>query len=49
LLDGKVSTPPLDDQKMCHLGEVYLQSLVQMPEPSRSRIYGLALELMARS
>jgi hypothetical protein len=49
LLDGKATSPPLEDIKMCHLGEIYLQSLIEMPEPTRSRIYGLAVELMARS
>jgi len=49
LLDGKMQDPPMDDSKLCHLGQVYLQTLSEMPEPSRSRIFALAIELMAKS
>lgn len=49
LLDGKMPDPPLDDVKMCAAGQVYLEVLKTLPEASRSRIYGLALELMAKS
>lgn len=49
LLDGKASDPPIDDAKMCHAGQAYLETLALMPEPSRVRIYGFAVELMARS
>lgn len=49
LLDGKTQDPPMDDRKMCHLGQIYLQTLSEIPEPSRSRIFALAVELMAKS
>jgi hypothetical protein len=49
LLDGKVSDPPLGAATMCRAGQVYLETLAAMPESTRLRIYGLAVELMARS
>ncbi len=49
LLDGKASDPPIDDAEMCRAGQVYLETLAAMPEEERMRIYGLAVELMARS
>src|ERR1700730_7586258 len=49
LLDGKAGDPPMADAKMCRAGQVYLDTLVAMPEPTRLRIYSLAVELMARS
>jgi hypothetical protein len=49
LLDGKASDPPIADEKMCHAGQIYLETLAAMPEPSRVRIYGFAVEIMARS
>jgi hypothetical protein len=49
LLDGKMPDPPLDDNRMCAAGQVYLEVLKTLPEATRSRIYGLALELMAKS
>jgi hypothetical protein len=49
LLDGKMPDPPLDDAKMCAAGQAYLEVLRTLPEASRTRIYGLALELMAKS
>lgn len=49
LLDGKPSDPPIGDAKMCRAGQVYLETLAAMPESIRLRIYGLAVELMARS
>ncbi|MCC3244763.1 hypothetical protein LG047_05415 [Methylocystis sp. WRRC1] len=49
LLDGKMPNPPLEDAKMCGAGQTYLEVLRTLPEPARMRIYGLALELMARS
>ncbi|HYP58762.1 MAG TPA: hypothetical protein VEQ35_10850 [Beijerinckia sp.] len=49
LLDGKTSDPPLEDARVCHAGTIYLETLAELPEPTRSRIYGLAVELMARS
>jgi hypothetical protein len=49
LLDGKMPDPPLEDAKMCAAGQTYLEVLRTLPETSRTRIYGLALELMAKS
>jgi hypothetical protein len=49
LLDGKMPDPPLEDAKMCDAGQTYLEVLRTLPEASRLRIYGLALELMAKS
>lgn len=49
LLDGKASDPPIGDAKMCRAGQVYLETLAALPESTRLRIYGLAVELMARS
>jgi hypothetical protein len=49
LLDGKASNPPIADAKMCRAGQIYLETLAAMPEQSRLRIYGFAVELMARS
>jgi len=49
LLDGKTAEPPIADQRMCEVGQTYLQTLSELPEPTRFRLYGLAIELMARS
>jgi hypothetical protein len=49
LLDGKAGDPPFAAAKMCRAGQVYLETLAAMPESARLRIYGLAVELMARS
>ncbi|MGH6845417.1 MAG: hypothetical protein ACRECU_12010 [Methylocella sp.] len=49
LLDGKPGDPPIGAAKMCRAGQVYLETLAAMPESTRLRIYGLAVELMARS
>jgi hypothetical protein len=48
LLDGK-SDPALDDARMCRAGGIYLETLAALSEEPRRRIYGLAVELMARS
>ncbi|MGH6821973.1 MAG: hypothetical protein ACREC4_00535 [Methylocella sp.] len=49
LLDGKPGDPPIGAARMCRAGQVYLETLAAMPESTRLRIYGLAVELMARS
>lgn len=49
LLDGKMPDPPLEDARMCAAGQTYLETLHTLPEVARLRIYGLAMELMARS
>jgi hypothetical protein len=49
LLDGKTPDPPFDDEKTCAMGQTYLEALRGLPEPIRLRIWGLAVELMARS
>jgi hypothetical protein len=49
LLDGKEPQPPLPDAMLCRAGGVYLQTLRAMPEEMRMRIYGLAVEVLART
>jgi hypothetical protein len=49
LLDGKSADPPIPDARMCSVGQIYLQTLAGLPEDARYRLYGLAVELMARS
>lgn len=49
LLDGKTAEPPIPDTRMCRVGQVYLETLATLPEAARFRLYGLAVELMARS
>jgi len=49
LLDGKMPEPPPEDQRMCAAGQTYLDTLKALPAEPRLRIYGLAIELMARS
>lgn len=49
ILDGKTPDPPITDDRMCAVGQIYLKTLAGLPEPARLRIYGLAVELMARS
>jgi hypothetical protein len=49
ILDGKTPSPPIPNPRMCQVGQIYLDALAGLPEPARFRIYGLAVELMARS
>lgn len=49
LLDGQIPNPPLPDERMCQAGQTYLVVLATLPEPLRQKIYGLAVQLMARS
>jgi hypothetical protein len=49
LLDGKTPEPPIADARMCAAGQTYLETLHDLPEPARMRIYGLVAELMAKS
>jgi hypothetical protein len=49
VLDGKTADPPIEDERMCRAGRIYLDVLAGLPEPARMRLYGLAVELMARS
>lgn len=49
LLDGKSADQPIQDARMCHVGQIYLETLSGLPEAARFRLYGLAVELMARS
>lgn len=49
LLDGKMPDPPLEDARMCDAGQTYFEVLKTLPEPARTKVYGLALELMAKS
>jgi hypothetical protein len=49
LLDGKAPDPPLPDVTLCRAGRLYLQTLRALPEDMRLRIYGLAVEVLART
>ena len=49
LLDGRSPEPAVDDARMCAAGRIYLETLRELPEEIRMRIYALAVELMARS
>ena len=49
LLDGKVADPPIADPAMCQAGQAYLATLATLPPGSRARLYGLAVDLMAKS
>ncbi|QLP97669.1 MAG: hypothetical protein HZY79_10095 [Rhodoblastus sp.] len=49
LLDGKTADPPLADERMCDAARAYVTAVLGMPEPARSRVLALAIELMARS
>ena len=49
LLDGKSADPPIADADMCQAGQTYLRTLAAMPVDARGRLYGLAVDLMARS
>ena len=49
LLDGKIATPPIADDEMCKAGQTYLVTLAALPVDVRARLYGLAVDLMAKS
>lgn len=49
LLDGKTADPPIADGRMCQAGQIYLETLATLPADVRSRLYGLAVDLMAKS
>jgi len=49
LIGGRTLDPPLDDARMCAIGQAYLETLRALPEASRTKIYSLLLEQMARS
>jgi hypothetical protein len=49
LLDGKTADPPIADGTMCKAGETYLETLAALPADLRARLYGLAVDLMAKS
>ncbi len=49
LLDGKTADPPIADEAMCQAGEHYLETLAALPADVRGRLYGLAVDLMAKS
>jgi hypothetical protein len=48
VLDAKTTDPPIADESLCRAGRIYLDVLADLPEPSRMRLYGFAVELMAR-
>ena len=49
LLDGKTADPPIPDSEMCKAGQAYLEALAAMPPAPRARLYGMAVDLMAKS
>lgn len=49
LLDGRAPEPPIDDATMCAAGQTYLSTLAGLPPDVRARLYGLAVDLMAKS
>ncbi len=49
LLDGKTADPPIGDDRMCRAGQMYLETLATLAPASRARLYGLAVDLMAKS
>lgn len=48
LLDGRHPDPPIPDARLCEAGIIYLDTLKQMPDETRLRLYALAVELMAK-
>ena len=49
LLDGKAADPPIADERMCRAGQIYLETLASLAPSARARLYGLAVDLMAKS
>jgi hypothetical protein len=49
LIDGKSPDPPINDARLCTMGQLDLEALKSLPDDLRQRIYGLTIELMARS
>lgn len=49
LIDGKTQDPPTPEDRMCAMGRAFLDTLRQLPDEPRQRIYGLVAELLARS
>ena len=41
--------PPLADATICKAGQIYYQTLRELPEEARIKIYALAIKLLARS
>ncbi len=48
-VDGKSPEPPIADTRLCEAGRTYFNVLKGLDEAVRLRIYGRAVELMARS
>ncbi|WP_158810736.1 hypothetical protein [Beijerinckia sp. L45] len=49
LLDGKSADPPIADERMCVAGQTYLETLASLAPPVRARLYGLAVDILAKS
>jgi hypothetical protein len=47
LLDGKQPPTPIPDAQACNNGVAYLETLANLAEPERMRLYALAVQLMA--
>lgn len=48
-VDGKAPDPPIADARLCEAGRTYFSVLKGLEEAVRLRIYGRAVELMAKS
>ncbi len=48
LLDGKTPEPPLSDATMCRAGILYFETLRNLPQDSRLKIYALTIKLLTR-
>ncbi len=48
LLDGKTPEPPLSDATMCRAGILYFETLHNLPQDSRLKIYALTIKLLTR-
>jgi hypothetical protein len=46
LLDGKQPTTPIPEDQACRNGVAYLDTLAELGEPARMRLYALAVQLM---
>ena len=49
LLDGKTADPPIADERMCAAGQTYLETLAGIDPGARAKLYGLAVDLMAKT
>jgi len=48
LLDGQIPPQPLEDTRICSIGQTYYTAMAALPAESKFAIYALALESMAQ-